>query len=66
MKKAATEKGGGFNQRKYINEYNKNNYINKSIRFKKDEAAQLEEVLKKKKTTLKNYIIENVKKDLKN
>ena len=59
------KKKGTFNQKDYINEYNKNNYISKLIRFKKDEAAQLEEVLKNKKTTLKNYIMDNVKKDIK-
>ena len=50
-----------FNQNKYINQYVKENYTRKEVRFKKEEwANKIEPKLKKDNTSIKQIVLDYV------
>lgn len=64
MEKKKT-KNGGFNPSEYATQYIKTHYIRKEVKFLKEEAEQLNAILKDKKTTFSSYIKDTIKRDYK-
>lgn len=54
------------NQINYIKNYNKNNYIEKKLYFRKEDKDKIDKILNNKNETLKSYLMKNIEKDLKN
>lgn len=53
-----------FNATKYKNEYQKEHYKRRRILLKPEEDKKINEILGKKKKTLKVYLMEKVNEDL--
>ena len=51
-----------FNQQKYINEFNKENYSQFNVRLKKEEKEELDKLLKKAKISKSDFVRKEVKK----
>lgn len=52
-----------FNKTKYKNDFKRQHYVRKEICFKKKEYVEVEEYTQKNNTTLKQIILDNVKKE---